>query len=110
MRSSNSLARRWGRPRALSLAGIMYVVFFALILLPFLMGWLPYDYLFLVAIMDLFMISCALTLVRSRMIEEWREQVRRLYLARGIFVVVFTVTRVLSDRGWFHGPAGVDRI
>jgi geranylgeranylglycerol-phosphate geranylgeranyltransferase len=94
-RSSESLAKRWGRDRAMSVAGLMYGIFFVLTILPFLTGWLGYDYLVLVAIMDLVMISCTLTLVRSRVIEEGRVQIRRLYLAWGIFVIVFAVTRIL---------------
>lgn len=66
-----------------------------LTLLPFLMGWLGYDCLFLIAITDLFMIFCSLNLVRFRTPEEGRLQVRRLYLAWGMFVIVFTFTRIL---------------
>jgi geranylgeranylglycerol-phosphate geranylgeranyltransferase len=77
------------------IAGLMFVVFFVLTLLPFLMGWLGYDYLFLIAVTHLFMISCSLTHVRSRVIEEGRVQIRRLYLAWGIFVIVFAITRIL---------------
>jgi geranylgeranylglycerol-phosphate geranylgeranyltransferase len=95
VRSSESLAKRWGRDRAITVAGLMYGIFFVLTILPFLTGWLGYDYLFLVAIMDLVMISCTITLVRSRVIEEGRVQIRRLYLAWGLFVIVFAVTRIL---------------
>jgi len=95
VRSSRSLAKQWGRDRAITVAGLMYGIFFLLTLLPFLAGWLGYDYLVLVAITDLVMISCALTLIRSRVIEEGRVQVRRLYLAWGIFVIVFAFTRIL---------------
>jgi geranylgeranylglycerol-phosphate geranylgeranyltransferase len=95
VRFSKSLAKRGGRTRAMRIAGLMFVVFFVLTLLPFLMGWLGYDYLFLIAVTDLFMISCSLTLVRSRVIEEGRVQIRRLYLAWGIFVIVFAITRIL---------------
>jgi geranylgeranylglycerol-phosphate geranylgeranyltransferase len=94
VRSSASLAKIWGRTRALRIAGVMYFVFFALTLLPFLAGWLSYEYLFLVAIMDLFMIHCSRALMKSRIIEEGRVQIRRLYLAWGIFVIVFAITRV----------------
>lgn len=95
VRSSESLAKRWGRDRAMTMAGLMYGIFFVLTLLPFLTGWLGYDYLFLVAIMDIWMIWCSLILVRSRIIEEGRVQIRRLYLAWGIFVIVFAITRIL---------------
>jgi len=95
VRSSASLAKRWGSERAMRIAGLMYGIFFLLTLLPFLAGWLSYDYLFLVAIMDLWMIFCSRALMRSRIIEEGRVQIRRLYLAWGIFVIVFAITRVL---------------
>ncbi len=95
VRSSESLAKRWGKDRAMKMAGLMYAIFFMLTLLPFLTGWLGYDYLFLVAITDFVMISCTFALLRSRVIEEGRVQIRRLYLAWGIFVIVFAVTRIL---------------
>jgi len=95
VRSSESLAKRWGRDRAITVSGLMYGIFFVLTLLPFLTGWLGYDYLFLVAIMDLVMLSSARTLMWSQVIEEGRVQIRRLYLAWGIFVIVFAITRIL---------------
>ena len=95
VRSSESLAKRWGRDPAMTVAGLMYGIFFLLALLPILTGWLGYDYLILVAMMDLVMIPSSWALVRSRTIEEGRLQIRRLYLAWGIFVIVFAVTRIL---------------
>lgn len=95
IRSSESLAKRYGRDRAMAVAGLMYGIFFVLTLLPFLAGWLGYDYLVPVAIMDMVMIYCVLVLMKSRVIGEGRVQVRRLYLAWGIFVIVFAVTRIL---------------
>ena len=79
----------------MTVAGLMYGIFFLLALLPILTGWLGYDYLILVAMMDLVMIPSSWALVRSRTIEEGRLQIRRLYLAWGIFVIVFAVTRIL---------------
>jgi geranylgeranylglycerol-phosphate geranylgeranyltransferase len=95
VRSSKSLAKRWGRDRAMRISGLMFGVFVLLTLLPFLMGWLGYDYLILIAITDLWMIFCSRNLMRCQMIEEGRVQIRRLYLAWGLFVFVFAVTRIL---------------
>jgi geranylgeranylglycerol-phosphate geranylgeranyltransferase len=95
VRSSDSLAKRWGSPRALKIAMVMFTVFFALTLFPFLMGWLGYDYLFLIAVTDLWMIWCSVNLVRVRTIEYGRVQIRRLYLAWGIFVIIFALSRIL---------------
>lgn len=94
-RPSQSLAKIWGKARAMQVAGIMYLAFFLVTLLPFLAGWFSYDYLLLVALMDLFMIHSSLILVRSGDIGEGRRQIRHLYLAWGFFVIVFAITRVL---------------
>lgn len=94
LRSSESIAKRRGRTFAMRMSGVMFIIFFMLTLLPFLMGWLGYDYLFLIAVTDLWMIYCSLNLVRSRTIEEGRVQIRRLYLAWGLFVIVFTITTI----------------
>jgi geranylgeranylglycerol-phosphate geranylgeranyltransferase len=95
LRSSKSLAKRWGRTPAIRIAGVMFAVFCLLTLLPFLMGWLGYDYLFLGVVMDIWTISCFSSLVRCQTIEEGREQVRRLYLAWGLFIIIFAITRIL---------------
>lgn len=95
LRSSESLAKRRGRTSAIRISGVMFTVFCVLTLLPFLMGWLGYDYLFLSAVTDLWMISCFMNLARSRTIEEGRVQIRRLYLTWGMFVIVFAITRIL---------------
>ncbi|MGB9177235.1 MAG: UbiA family prenyltransferase [Methanoregula sp.] len=95
LRSSESLAKRRGRSFAIRISGAIFGVFFALTLIPFLAGWLGYDYLFLVALTDLWMIWCTTKLLRARTTEEGRLQIRRLYLAWGMFVIVFAVSRIL---------------
>lgn len=95
LRPSRSIAKRWGRSRAMTVAGIMYLIFFTLTTVPFLAGWLSYDYLLLVLIMDLFMIWCVMTLVSSTVIEEGRRQMVRLYMAWGIFVIAVAAIRIL---------------
>ncbi len=95
LRSSKSLAKRWGRTAAIRIAGVVFGVFCLLTLLPFALGWLGYDYLLLGAVMALWTISCWWNLARARTVDEGREQVRRLYLAWGLFVVVSVITRIL---------------
>lgn len=90
-----SLAKSRGRIWAIRMSVVPFMIFFILTLLPFLTGWLGYDYLFLIALADLYMISCTLNLMRSRTPEEGRLQVRRLYLAWGMFVIVFAFLRIL---------------
>jgi geranylgeranylglycerol-phosphate geranylgeranyltransferase len=95
VRSSESLVKRCGRTPAMRIFGLIFIVFFVLTRLPFLLSWLGYDYLFLVAITDLWRIFCFLNLVRSRTIDKGRKQIRRLYLAWELFVFVFAITRIL---------------
>lgn len=95
VRSSESLAKRWGHDRALAVAGLMFGIFFALTLVPFLMGWYGYDYLVPAALIDLWMISCTLALMRSRTIDEGRVQIRRLYLSWGVLVIAVVISRVI---------------
>ncbi|NVO66202.1 UbiA family prenyltransferase [Methanofollis tationis] len=94
-RSSRSLAHRWGRASALRVSAVWLTIFFLVTPVPFLMGWLVYDYLLLIAVTDLWMIYCTVHLVMSPTIEEGRRQIRRLYLTWGLFVIVFTLTRLL---------------
>lgn len=94
-RSSKSLAQKFGRTHALRMSGVWLTVFFLLTPVPFLMGWLGYDYLLLITVTDLWMMYCTIRLVRSRTIAEGREQIHRLYLSWGLFVIVFTLTRLM---------------
>jgi hypothetical protein len=57
--------------------------FLALSGLPFLMGWLGYDYLLLILPADLFMFYFSRRLLHSSTIKEGRAQIRRLYLTQG---------------------------
>jgi geranylgeranylglycerol-phosphate geranylgeranyltransferase len=95
LRSSESLAKKRGRGLAVRISVAVFSVFFAQTLLPFLAGWLGYDCLLLVALMDLRMIWCTTKLVRARTPEEGRLKIRRLYLAWGLFFIVFAVSRIL---------------
>lgn len=95
VRSSESVAKRYGRSAAMKAAGLMFAVFFLLTPVPFLAGWLGYDYLVPVAIMDVFMLRSAAVLLRSADTAEGRKHGRYLYLAWGFFVIVFAATRVL---------------
>jgi geranylgeranylglycerol-phosphate geranylgeranyltransferase len=90
-----SLANRKGRTFAIRISGLVFSLFFVLTLIPFLAGWLGYEYLILIAVTDLWMIWCCISLVRCRTREGGRLQIRRLYLSWGLFVIAFTITRIL---------------
>lgn len=94
-RSSASLAKQRGREFALRLSASFFGIFWALSFLPYAAGWLGVDYLVLALALDLFMAWCVLSLVRSATTDDGRVQIRRLYLAWGVFMVVFAISRVL---------------
>jgi geranylgeranylglycerol-phosphate geranylgeranyltransferase len=95
VRSSKSLAKRWGNKRVKIFSAFLFGIFILLTFVPFLMGWLLFDYLFLALLMDLWMAVCVVNLIRARTTEEGRVQVKRLYLSWGLFVFVFAFSRVL---------------
>jgi len=94
-RSSRSLAKRWGKERAMIFSGFIFGIFILLTLLPYLTGWLWIDYLLPVSLMDTWMVFCVLHLLRAGSIDEGRVQVRRLYLTWGLFVFVFAFSRMI---------------
>jgi len=97
VRSSKSVANKKGRKYAIRVSGVMLSVFFLLTLVPYAMGWLGYGYLILIALADIWMVYCAINLMRSRTIKEGRKHIRRLYLTWGLFVIVFTLARLFVN-------------
>jgi geranylgeranylglycerol-phosphate geranylgeranyltransferase len=95
LRSGRSIAARRGRLYALRLSGIAFALFVALTFLPSLAGWLGTTYLLCAAAAAVVMAYLAARLVRSATIAEGRVLVRRLYLAWGVFVIVFVVASLL---------------
>jgi geranylgeranylglycerol-phosphate geranylgeranyltransferase len=95
LRSTGGLAKRYGRARALFVAGILFCMFAGLALLPAVTGWLGTGYLVLAALSGTWTIWCIVNLVMSRTSVAGRAQVRRLYLAWGLFVVVTAVSLIL---------------
>jgi geranylgeranylglycerol-phosphate geranylgeranyltransferase len=95
LRSTGGLAKWYGRNRALRVAGIILGLFAALAFLPDITGWLGTGYLVLAALFGTWTIWCTVNLVRSRTSVAGRVQVRRLYLAWGLFVVVTAVSLIL---------------
>ena len=95
VRSSRSIAARAGRAFALRLSGVSFSCFIALTFLPFITGWLGPVYLALTVGAAPIMAYLTARLVRSPTIAEGRVFVRRLYLAWGLFVVVFVGASLL---------------
>jgi len=95
VRSWWSIAVRAGRPTALRLSGVALPLFVAPTFLPYLSGWLGPEYLLCAAVAVPVMAYMAARIVRSATIAEGRVFVRRLYLAWGLFVVVFVGSSLL---------------
>lgn len=95
LRSGRSIASRKGKGYAMRISGTMLAVFFLLTPLPYLKGWLEFDYILLIGAADALMIYFAARLVRCRTIPEGRNRMRGLYLTWGTFVIVFALTRLL---------------
>ena len=95
VRSLESVAKRYGRGAAMTAAGISFAIFFLLTPVPFLAGWLGYEYLIPAAAMDLFMIRSVSILLKGTGSTECRKQGRNLYLAWGIFVIAFAAIHLL---------------
>jgi geranylgeranylglycerol-phosphate geranylgeranyltransferase len=95
VRSSRSIAARYGRAHALRLSGAAFSLFIALTFLPYLAGWLGQVYLVCAVAAALSMSYLAARLVWSTTIAAGRVIVRRLYLAWGVFVIAFVVASLL---------------
>ena len=95
LRSGRSIAAKRGRAHALRLSGGVFVLFIALLFLPFLAGWLGPVYFACAAAAGLVMAYLVSQLVRSATIAEGRVLVRRLYLAWGAVMVVFVLASLL---------------
>jgi geranylgeranylglycerol-phosphate geranylgeranyltransferase len=94
-RPSQSLAKILGRQNALYAAGAVFAAFFLVTLLPFVVGWLGLLYLAPALFIDLWMVRCAITLVRNPSVEVGRVQVKRLYLSWGGFVILLVALILL---------------
>ncbi len=95
LRSSKSIAKRKDKTYALRLSGAIFIIFIILSFLPFLMGWLGYVYLLLISVTDLCISYFSSRLLLSKTIEEGRIQIRRLYLAWGMFVAIFIFANLI---------------
>lgn len=95
VRRTHSLAKHLGDGTAMRMAGVMFGIFVLISWFPFLVGWLQSDYLVLALLMDIWVIFCAVHLMRAKTVQKGRIQVKRLYHAWGVFVFVFAFNRLL---------------
>ena len=95
LRGSNSLAIMKGRRAALFISGLLFGLFILISLLPVIFSWLGPFYLFLLPIMDGYIIFCSLKIIRSQTTQAGRPWVRWNYLGVSFCLLVFLLARLV---------------
>ena len=95
LRKVESLARIYGRSKALEISLLLYALVIAVTFLPVAEGWLGNVYLALAVIIDSLIAYLAVALYKSKTPEEGRSKIRDLYLTALALVVAFLLGRVL---------------
>ncbi len=94
-RSSKTLARLYGKPYALRISSILFILFIIISFIPFLIGWLSIVYLLIFMPMNIIVLYLDLKLLNSQTVEEGRMIIRQLYLILTIFIIVFVLSSIL---------------
>ena len=94
-RSSKTLARLYGKPYALRVSSILFILFIIVSLIPFLIGWLSIIYAIIFLPMDLIVLYLSMKLLKSQTVAEGRMIIRQLYLTLTIFIIVFVLSSIL---------------
>jgi 4-hydroxybenzoate polyprenyltransferase len=95
-RGAKTLARVKGREFALHTSAVIFTLVIVLTFLPYLFDWLGFTYLVLVVFLDLGVFFFTYGLLRSKTPSEGRGKIRLLYISMLIFVVVFTISILLT--------------
>jgi len=93
-RSVRTIARIHGKNYALYVSSLLFVLFVAISMFPFVMGWLSSYYLGIFLPVDLVILYLAQKLLTSQKVDEGRLRIRQLYLMVTFLVIAFTVTKV----------------
>jgi len=95
LRGSRSLAILFGKKTALSVVTILFSLFIVLGLIPFILGWLGYSYLALIAAADAAIIFLVTRLWGARTPIEGRRIQRSLYLIMTVFIVAIFLVVII---------------
>lgn len=93
-RSARTIARVHGRKYALYVSSLLFILFVAISMFPFVMGWLSSYYLGIFLPVDLVILYLAQKLLNSQTVNEGRLRIRQLYLIVTFLVIAFTVTKL----------------
>ena len=95
LRGSRSIAILKGKRAALYTSGLLFGLFILISLLPVIFNWLGTLYLFLLPVMDVYIIFCTLNLLRSQTSQAGRSWIRRNYLGVSLCLLAFLLARLV---------------
>ena len=95
-RSARTIALVHGKKYALRVSSFLFVLFVAISLFPFAMGWLSISYLAIFLPVDLVVLYLAKRLLTSQTVEEGRLRIRQLYLTVTALIIVFILFKYIS--------------
>ena len=95
-RSARTIALVHGKKYALRVSSFLFVLFVAISLFPFAMGWLSISYLAIFLPIDLVVLYLAKRLLTSQTVEEGRLRIRQLYLTVTALIIAFILFKCLA--------------
>ena len=95
-RSARTIALVHGKKYALRVSSFLFVLFVAISLFPFAMGWLSSSYLAIFLPVDLVVLYLAKRLLTSQTVEEGRLRIRQLYLTVTALIIAFILFKYLA--------------
>lgn len=95
LRGSHSIAILKGKRTALTISGLLFGLFILISLLPVIFGWLGSLYLYLLPVMDGYIIFCTLKLLRSQTSQAGRAWIRWNYLGVSLCLLAFLLARLV---------------
>ena len=95
LRGSRSIAILKGQRAALTISGFLFGLFILISLLPIIFRWLGTLYLFLLPVMDGYIIFCTFKLLRSQTTQSGKHWIRWNYLGVSISLLAFLFARLV---------------
>ncbi len=95
MRSARTVARIHGKRYALHVSSLLFVIFAAIGILPFAMGWLESWYLAIFLPVDLAILYLAERLRTSQSPSEGRMRIRQLYITVTFLIIAFIIVKLV---------------
>jgi len=95
LRGSRSIAILKGRRAALSISGFLFGLFILISTLPVIFSWLGTTYLFLLPVMDGYIIFCTLKLLGSQTTQSGKYWIRWNYLGVSLCLLAFLLARLV---------------